>query len=193
MGIRRRVLLAGLVLPFPSAALASAAPAPESPPPTCEARIRGVQREILGRNLATGSGPPLNAFQQLNPYALEQAAASTPSWPATPAAHPRLDALLLLPDRRGGAQRQPSPAITCMVSSTGGLPAVALPVALDGRGLPVGLEILGRCRPPDRWRPWRPLWIWPATTGWCRGWVGTPGAAAGARPSGVWSPPASGP
>jgi hypothetical protein len=30
-----------------------------------------------------------------------------------------------------------------MVSSTSGLPAVALPVAVDGRGLPVGLEILG--------------------------------------------------
>jgi aspartyl-tRNA(Asn)/glutamyl-tRNA(Gln) amidotransferase subunit A len=55
----------------------------------------------------------------------------------------RLDGLLLLSDRRGGAQRQPSPAITCMVSSTSGLPAVALPVAVDGRGLPVGLEILG--------------------------------------------------
>ncbi len=55
----------------------------------------------------------------------------------------RLDGLLLLSDRRGGAQRQPSPAITCMVSSTSGLPAVALPVSVDGRGLPVGLEILG--------------------------------------------------
>jgi len=54
-----------------------------------------------------------------------------------------LDGLLLLPDRRGGAQRDPSPAITCMVSSISGLPAVALPLALDGRGLPVGLEILG--------------------------------------------------
>ena len=54
----------------------------------------------------------------------------------------RLDALLLLSDRRGGAGA-PSPAITCMVSSTSGLPAVALPVAIDGRGLPVGLEILG--------------------------------------------------
>ncbi len=55
----------------------------------------------------------------------------------------RLDGLLLLSDRRGGAGREPSPAITCMVSSTSGLPAVALPVAVDGRGLPVGLEILG--------------------------------------------------
>ncbi len=55
----------------------------------------------------------------------------------------RLDALLLLSDRRGGAQREPSPAITCMVSSTSGLPAVALPVGVDGRGLPVGLEVLG--------------------------------------------------
>lgn len=55
----------------------------------------------------------------------------------------RLDGLLLLPDRRGGAQRDPSPAITCMVSSTSGLPAVALPLALDGRGLPVGLVVLG--------------------------------------------------
>ncbi|MCP9835152.1 amidase [Cyanobium sp. La Preciosa 7G6] len=55
----------------------------------------------------------------------------------------RLDGLLLLPDRRGGARRDPSPAITCMVSSTSGLPAVALPLALDRRGMPVGLEILG--------------------------------------------------
>jgi len=55
----------------------------------------------------------------------------------------RLDGLLLLSDRRGGAQREPSPVTTCMVSSTSGLPAVALPVTVDGRGLPVGLEILG--------------------------------------------------
>lgn len=55
----------------------------------------------------------------------------------------RLDGLLFLPDRRGGARRDPSPAITCMVSSTSGLPAVALPLALDARGMPVGLEILG--------------------------------------------------
>ncbi|MEA5444118.1 amidase family protein, partial [Cyanobium gracile] len=75
MGFGRGLLLTGLVLPVPSAALASAAPALESPPSTCEARIRAVQAEILRRNLATGSGPPLNAFQQLNPYALEQAAA----------------------------------------------------------------------------------------------------------------------
>ncbi|MEA5392470.1 amidase [Cyanobium gracile UHCC 0139] len=75
MGIGTGLLLAGLVLPFPPAALAAAAPAPELAPPSCEARIRAVQAEILGRNLATGLGPPLNAFQQLNPYALEQAAA----------------------------------------------------------------------------------------------------------------------
>ena len=75
MGIGRGLLLAGLVLPFPPAALASPAPGPELAPPSCEARIRAVQAEILSRNLATGSGPPLNAFQQLNPYALEQAAA----------------------------------------------------------------------------------------------------------------------
>lgn len=64
-----RLALALAVLATPATA---AAPVPA---PTCEARIRAVQAEILRRNLATGSGPPLNAFQQLNPYALEQAAA----------------------------------------------------------------------------------------------------------------------
>jgi len=54
-----------------------------------------------------------------------------------------LDGMLLLPDRRGGDRRDTSPAITCMVSSTSGLHAVVLPLALDGRGMPVGLEILG--------------------------------------------------
>ncbi|MFM7676288.1 MAG: amidase [Synechococcus sp.] len=56
----------------------------------------------------------------------------------------RLDALVLLPDRRGGARPEPSDAFTCFGSSTSGVPAVVLPIGLDGRGMPVGLELLGR-------------------------------------------------
>ena len=55
----------------------------------------------------------------------------------------QLDALLLLPDRQGGAQSQPSDVITCFVSGYSGVPAVVLPIGLDNRGLPVGVELLG--------------------------------------------------
>lgn len=71
-GMATASLGAGLALVLGALAVPVAAAGPAS---TCEARIRAVQVEILSRNLATGSGPPLNAFQQLNPYALEQAAA----------------------------------------------------------------------------------------------------------------------
>ncbi|MEB3263100.1 MAG: amidase [Synechococcus sp.] len=56
----------------------------------------------------------------------------------------RLDALVLLPDRRGGARPEPSDAFTCFVSSTSGVPTVVLPIGLDARGMPVGVELLGR-------------------------------------------------
>jgi aspartyl-tRNA(Asn)/glutamyl-tRNA(Gln) amidotransferase subunit A len=47
-------------------------------------------------------------------------------------------------DGRGGARRDDSPNITCFIASASALPAAAFPVALDGRGLPVGVELLGR-------------------------------------------------
>lgn len=56
----------------------------------------------------------------------------------------RLDALLYPVDGRGGARDDVSNDIACFVASTSGLPAAAFPVALDARGLPVGMEILGR-------------------------------------------------
>jgi Asp-tRNA(Asn)/Glu-tRNA(Gln) amidotransferase A subunit family amidase len=56
----------------------------------------------------------------------------------------RLDGLVLLPYRRGAARREASEAFTCFVSSNAGVPAVVLPIRLDGRGMPIGLEILGR-------------------------------------------------
>lgn len=58
-------------------------------------------------------------------------------------AEQRLDALLLLPDRQGGARSEPSEAITCFVSSASGVPAVVLPIGMDQRGMPVGVELLG--------------------------------------------------
>lgn len=54
----------------------------------------------------------------------------------------RLDALVLLPDRRGGARADASDQITCFVSSNAAVPAVVLPIGLDQRGMPVGLELL---------------------------------------------------
>ncbi len=42
---------------------------------SCVERTAAALEAVLVRNLATDAGPPLNAFQQLNPYALEQAAA----------------------------------------------------------------------------------------------------------------------
>ncbi|KEF43280.1 MAG: hypothetical protein ER33_00615 [Cyanobium sp. CACIAM 14] len=57
-------------------------------------------------------------------------------------AEQRLDALLLLPDRRGGARSEASELITCFVSSNAGVPAVVLPIGVDRRGMPVGLELL---------------------------------------------------
>lgn len=55
----------------------------------------------------------------------------------------RLDALLYLTDRQGAARAQPSSHLSCWVASLSGLPALALPIGLDGRGLPVGVELLG--------------------------------------------------
>ncbi len=56
----------------------------------------------------------------------------------------RLDGLVILTDRRGGAGTGETDGYTCFVASTSGLPAMALPAGLDGEGMPVGVEILGR-------------------------------------------------
>ncbi len=56
----------------------------------------------------------------------------------------KLDAIVYPVDGRGGAQatcHRISPATSPAVP---GVPAVAFPVALDSRGLPIGLELLGR-------------------------------------------------
>lgn len=57
--------------------------------------------------------------------------------------HQRLDALLYLTDRQGAARAQPSAQLSCWLASLSGLPAMALPIGLDVRGLPVGVELLG--------------------------------------------------
>jgi aspartyl-tRNA(Asn)/glutamyl-tRNA(Gln) amidotransferase subunit A len=56
----------------------------------------------------------------------------------------RLDALVYPVDGRGGARAEESDHITCFIAGASGLPAAAFPVALDGRSMPVGLELLGR-------------------------------------------------
>jgi amidase len=56
----------------------------------------------------------------------------------------KLDALLYPTDGRGGARSDESPDVACFLAGASGLPAAAFPVALDARGLPVGLELLGR-------------------------------------------------
>ncbi len=55
----------------------------------------------------------------------------------------RLDALLLPVDARGGAREDVSDHLTCFVAAASGLPAAALAVGMDHRGMPVGLELLG--------------------------------------------------
>jgi Asp-tRNA(Asn)/Glu-tRNA(Gln) amidotransferase A subunit family amidase len=55
-----------------------------------------------------------------------------------------LDGLVYLTDRRGGARVDETDGFTCFVASTSGLPAIAIPAGLDGEGMPVGVEILGR-------------------------------------------------
>ena len=56
----------------------------------------------------------------------------------------RLDALFYPVDGRGGARSDVSREVTCFIAGSSGLPAVVLPVGLDPRGLPVGVELLGR-------------------------------------------------
>ena len=56
----------------------------------------------------------------------------------------RLDAILYPTDGRGGARESPSDNITCFVAGSSGLPSGAVPMALDGRGMPIGIEWLGR-------------------------------------------------
>jgi len=58
----------------------------------------------------------------------------------------RLDALLYPADGRGAARSDESPDITCFIAGASGLPAAAFPIGLDTRGLPVGLELLGRAQ-----------------------------------------------
>ena len=55
-----------------------------------------------------------------------------------------LDALVYPMDGRGGARADPSPNVPCLISANSGTPAVAFPIGLDSRGLPLGLELLGR-------------------------------------------------
>jgi aspartyl-tRNA(Asn)/glutamyl-tRNA(Gln) amidotransferase subunit A len=62
----------------------------------------------------------------------------------------QLDALVYPVDGRGGARADTSDALSCMLAGSSGLPAVAFPVGVDSRGLPLGLELLGRSR-ADEW------------------------------------------
>jgi aspartyl-tRNA(Asn)/glutamyl-tRNA(Gln) amidotransferase subunit A len=55
-----------------------------------------------------------------------------------------LDALLYPVDGRGGARSDTSSSITCFIASSTGMPAVAFPVGLDWRGMPMGVELMGR-------------------------------------------------
>lgn len=56
----------------------------------------------------------------------------------------KLDALVHPADARGGARNDVSDKVACFVAGASGLPAAAFPVARDARGLPMGLEFLGR-------------------------------------------------
>ena len=56
----------------------------------------------------------------------------------------KLDAILYPTDGRGGARSDTSPNISCFIAGSSGLPAGAVPMALDARGMPIGIEWLGR-------------------------------------------------
>ena len=55
-----------------------------------------------------------------------------------------LDAVLYPVDGRGGARADVSDHITCFIASASGLPAAAFPAGVDARGMPVGVELMGR-------------------------------------------------
>lgn len=56
----------------------------------------------------------------------------------------KLDAIVYPTDGRGGAREDASDHITCFIAGSSGLPSAAAPMALDGRGMPIGIEWLGR-------------------------------------------------
>lgn len=56
----------------------------------------------------------------------------------------RLDAIVYPTDGRGGAREDVSDHITCFIAGSSGLPSAAAPMAVDGRGMPIGIEWLGR-------------------------------------------------
>ena len=56
----------------------------------------------------------------------------------------KLDAIVYPTDLRGGAREDASDDITCYLAGSSGLPAAAAPAGTDSRGMPVGIEWLGR-------------------------------------------------
>ncbi|MFN3350119.1 amidase [Pseudorhodoplanes sp.] len=56
----------------------------------------------------------------------------------------KLDAIVYPTDLRGGAREDASDDITCYLAGSAGLPAAAAPAGTDSRGMPVGIEWLGR-------------------------------------------------
>jgi Asp-tRNA(Asn)/Glu-tRNA(Gln) amidotransferase A subunit family amidase len=56
----------------------------------------------------------------------------------------KLDAIVYPPDGRGAARADVSRHITCYLAGSTGLPSAAAPIGVDARGMPIGLEWLGR-------------------------------------------------
>ena len=83
------------------------------------------------------------AAPRLEQQAVEQIAANQHRTVAT-MEKLRLHAILYPVDGRGGARNDESPGMTCFIAGASGLPSAAFPVGLDGRGLPIGIELLGR-------------------------------------------------
>lgn len=80
---------------------------------------------------------------QLEQLAVSRIARNRAAITAAMARH-RLDALAYPTDAMGGARADDTDRYTCFIASTSGLPAVAFPVGLDTRGMPLGLELMGR-------------------------------------------------